>query len=251
MDRPPTKDDYIAQFRFRIDEAERLFREGMGALQRSQAAGGALQSGETVIRALQLLDARFSRLTDDVLEYLQKFVTCTGLAVEELLPLTSQELLNSLSSFNAIVDRNKLLSFASGRGVETRIDEAFERVLRRLSLRVRDFELGLYQGGITPLAPAANRYVRLDDNRVAETAPDLGALKEAIRGDNETDEELKEIALYEISVFEAALVPPLAATDLIQRFVDMVLGWIKRTFTAAAVQEVAQRLIQALLKLLS
>ncbi len=74
-------------------------------------------------------------------------------------------------------------------------------------------------------------------------------LAEAARGVNEVEQNQREIALSEIAAFEATIVQQRVSTDLIQRFVDTVLAWLKRTFTAAAVQEVVQRLIQALLKL--
>ena len=117
-----------------------------------------------------------------------------------------------------------------------RLTRAFEPVARDL------------RGSLRAVAPTSYGYVPISHNQQAEVAGDLATLKEAIRGSNETTEEQRELALYEIAVFEAAIVAPRAATDLIQRFVDTVLGWIKRTFTAATVQEVAQRLIQALLK---
>ena len=59
------------------------------------------------------------------------------------------------------------------------------------------------------------------------------------------------IALSEIAAFEATIVQSRIATELIQRFIDTVLGWIRGTFTAAAVQTVAERLIVALMKLLT
>lgn len=99
--------------------------------------------------------------------------------------------------------------------------------------------------------PASDRYVSISDNQRAALEDDLNALQNEARGANDVDEEDRLIALSEIAAFEATIVQPRVATELIKRFVDMVLAWIQRTFTTAAVQEVAQRLIQALLKLIT
>lgn len=100
--------------------------------------------------------------------------------------------------------------------------------------------------------PASDRYVSLNDNQQSEFAQDLVALKEAVRGTNQgADDDDRALALYEIAVFEAVVVAPMAATDLIQRFVESILNWITSKFTGAAVTEIAQRLIQALLKLIA
>jgi hypothetical protein len=99
--------------------------------------------------------------------------------------------------------------------------------------------------------PASDRYVSISDNQQAEFAAELGNLRDAVRGSNGASEEERERALYEIAVFETSIVAPLAATDLIQRFVDHVMKWITVAFTGALVAEVAQRLVRALLPLLS
>jgi len=242
-----TIDAYIAQMRFRLDEGERRFRQDERALHRTQAAQGSLRSGETIAKSLRLFEENFEQLTDEVLNYLQGFVQRTGLALRELLDVTSRELVNSLNAHQQVVDREKLASFAPGKSIETVIDESFARALKRLSLRVQDLQWGSQAGG--SLIPAANRYVTAADNQRAELTNELEALKEEARGANDVEEEDRLIALSEIAAFEATIVQPRVSTDLIQRFVDAVLTWIQRTFTTAAVQEVAQRLIQALLKL--
>ncbi len=99
--------------------------------------------------------------------------------------------------------------------------------------------------------PASDRYVSIADNQRAELKSELETLQNEARGANDVDEEDRLIALSEIAVFEATIVQQRISTDLIQRFVDTVLGWIERTFTAAAVQDVAQRLIHARLKLIT
>lgn len=98
--------------------------------------------------------------------------------------------------------------------------------------------------------PASDRYVSVTDNQRGEISADLLLLKDAVRGSNESEEEDRERALYEIAVFEAVVVAPRAAADLIQRFVDRVLKWLTVAFSAAAVAEVVQRLVTALLALL-
>lgn len=58
------------------------------------------------------------------------------------------------------------------------------------------------------------------------------------------------IALSEIAAFKRTIVQPRVSTELVQRFVDSILNWITTTFSVAAVAEIAQRIIQALLPLL-
>ena len=99
--------------------------------------------------------------------------------------------------------------------------------------------------------PASDRYVALNDNERGGVDAILCELKEEARGANDVQEEDRVIARSEIAEFEATIVQPRVSTTLIQRFVDTVLGWITRTFTTAAVQDLAQRLIQMLLRLIS
>lgn len=102
-----------------------------------------------------------------------------------------------------------------------------------------------YAGGTIP---AADRYVTIFHNQRDELQADLKALEQLVRGDNEASEEDREIALSEIAAFEAAVIQPRVSTVLIERFVQSVLAWMTRTFSKAAIAEVAQRLIQALMK---
>lgn len=97
--------------------------------------------------------------------------------------------------------------------------------------------------------PASDRYVALNDNERGGVGALLLELKDETRAANDVEEEDRLVALSEIASFEATIIQPRVSTDLIQRFIDSVLAWIQRTFSRAAVQEVAQRLIVALMKI--
>lgn len=125
-------------------------------------------------------------------------------------------------------------------GVEF-IEGAINQINRR---QLRDANAGEKE------VPASNRYVSIADNQRTELTNELEALRDEARGSNDVEEEDRLIALSEIAAFEATIAQPRVSTDLIQRFVDAVLAWIQRSFTTATVQELAQRLIQALLKLI-
>mgnify|MGYP003642176359 CR=1 FL=1 len=71
----------------------------------------------------------------------------------------------------------------------------------------------------------------------------LGDLAASIRGSNSLEEPDRQIALAEIAVFEASLLQPVIATDLIDRFVNMVLKWIASKFAEGAVSAVIAALI--------
>lgn len=99
--------------------------------------------------------------------------------------------------------------------------------------------------------PASDRYVSIDHNQKAEVEAALVNLREEVRGDNEVVEEDRLIALSEIAAFEATIIQPRVSTVLVERFISAVLTWMTRTFSKAAIADVAQKLIQALAKLLS
>ena len=98
--------------------------------------------------------------------------------------------------------------------------------------------------------PVSNRYVTLDDNRREAVIIDLGAVREAMRGDNEAVEEDRLGALSEIAVFKSTIIQPRVATKLIERFVNRVLAWLQKVFTAAAVSGAAKALIKMLVRLI-
>lgn len=70
--------------------------------------------------------------------------------------------------------------------------------------------------------PAANRYVsRLDNQDVFDDViADLKRVESEVRGKNALEEDERLIALSEIAVFEASLVQPRLAQDLIERFLE-------------------------------
>lgn len=113
----------------------------------------------------------------------------------------------------------------------------------------KNFEYEEFRDADTAI-PASNRYVTLDDNQRLAANDQLLALRKAVTGDNEGSEEDRIIALSEIAAFESTVTQPRVSHDLIRRFVDAVLSWMTKAFTAAAVAEAAHILIEALLKLL-
>jgi hypothetical protein len=98
------------------------------------------------------------------------------------------------------------------------------------------------------LAPASNRYVSLDDNARSAVVTELAELKDAIRGDNEADEEARLIALSEIAAFEQTIVQPRVSAELIERFISATLAWLTDAFSKAAVGEIAKRIIATLMR---
>lgn len=100
-------------------------------------------------------------------------------------------------------------------------------------------------------APAADRYVAITDNQRGKITPDLRALVKAVEDSNEGTEEDRLIAASEIAAFEATISQPRVSSDLVDRFVKVVLLWLAATFSAALVDEVATALIGKLLQLIS
>ena len=93
------------------------------------------------------------------------------------------------------------------------------------------------------VAPASDRYVSIADNYVGETKEHIAALRTAVEQANDVDPEARLIAMSEIAVFEATIVQPRVAVDLIERFVNAVVAWLLKTFTAVAVTKAAEALI--------
>ncbi len=99
--------------------------------------------------------------------------------------------------------------------------------------------------------PASDRYVSTIDNSAKEPiSADLRELADAIRGDNESDEETKQIYLSEIAAFESTLIQPRVPIDLIERFVNKVLKYVLILFSGEILHEVAKRLVEELVKLI-
>jgi len=96
--------------------------------------------------------------------------------------------------------------------------------------------------------PASNRYVQITDNQRSELEHDAGELREQVRASNEASEDDRQIALYEIAVFEASIAASCVATELVERFVSRVLKWLLSVFSGSAVKLAAEKLIQGALK---
>jgi hypothetical protein len=243
--------DFTDQVRHRIGVREANFSQGIKALESSQAARGLLRSGSTIKKALDALAKDFDAETSEVLAYLGGAAQRTALEPQEMFQVVSQLLLQSAISFKAAVRRERLEGFAPSKGIGAVIDKAFDDLDRTLALRLREFAVGLHASSPSSSAvPASDRYVSIADNQQADLKESLEALADAVRGSNEATEVEREIAKSEIAAFEATIVQPRVSLELIERFVRTVLKWIVTVFTAAGVQEVAQRLIQALMILL-
>lgn len=79
--------------------------------------------------------------------------------------------------------------------------------------------------------------ISFDDDKNLETLAGL------VRGSNSGTDTERTAALAEIAVFEASILQPVIATDLIDRFVNWVLKWITDKFTDAAIATVATAII--------
>ncbi|MES2859984.1 MAG: hypothetical protein V4701_00840 [Pseudomonadota bacterium] len=78
--------------------------------------------------------------------------------------------------------------------------------------------------------------------RVA-AGPDISSLKDLVVGSNSADPDDRIRALAEIAVFETALLQPVIATDLVERFVNVILKWIAAKFSEGAVSAVVAAII--------
>lgn len=253
-----TSNGYLDQLRYRVERREAQFKATVdGHASQSGVTG---QTGAAIKRTLESLRDEFDLTIDEMLRYLGQTIERAPAFEDEGYQLTARSLEEAAIAFKAIAGIDRLKRIA--RGMDSRIEalaqEAFTGIDELLRLRLAEFRMGLHAAAPLPnLAPASNRYVAITDNQQSDFAVEITALKEAVRGANEIAEEdehqetAKELALYEIAVFEATIIAPRAATDLIQRFVDTILSWITSRFTGAAIAEIAQRLIQALLKLLA
>lgn len=173
-------------------------------------------------------EARFKRLVLEAIAELDEFLGATNpfsLNLQRL--MTKGSGLSSSPSLRSVEEASEIVSGGANR-------------IKLKALRNSGGQI-----------PASNRYVALTDNQKTEVEDDLSKLAKAVSGTNEAGEEERMIALSEIAAFEQTIIQQRVSTDLIQRFVDTILKWITITFSRAAVAEVAQRLMQALIKLIS
>lgn len=101
------------------------------------------------------------------------------------------------------------------------------------------------------LAPAVDRYVKFSDNQRTEVEADVEALRSKVLSANEAGDEERQIALSEIAIFEAAIAQPRISSELIARFVNRILAWIRSKFGEALISAVAGALIVKLLPFLA
>jgi|GEM_PF-2255489 len=144
MRNSPTLNNYIDQVRFRTESAERSLGGDLKALHSSQAAEGNLKSGATIIRTLRKFEENFDNLTDAILVYLGKAIERTKLDRAELLSATASLLHQSLLSFKAITNREKLLRLVDGGRIDAVIEESFARANQGLNLKLQEFGFGLH-----------------------------------------------------------------------------------------------------------
>ena len=93
-------------------------------------------------------------------------------------------------------------------------------------------------------------YRPLSDEEVNQLQESAEALKETIQKDNELSEEDRDLALYEIAVFEASLNSARLSPDLIARFVNGFLRGAVIQLSSALIKEAASRLADQLLNLM-
>jgi DNA-binding transcriptional ArsR family regulator len=91
--------------------------------------------------------------------------------------------------------------------------------------------------------PASDRYVSLDDNQRLELREAVADLYSAVEKSNEGDEE-RENALAEIAVFEATIIQPRISTELVERFVSYALGSGAKVFAGIVVHDAAKFLLR-------
>lgn len=103
----------------------------------------------------------------------------------------------------------------------------------------------------TPIAPASDRYVTVSDNAKAEIAADLAELRRAVTSTNDVDTDDREVALSEIAAFEGTIIQSRVAVELIDRFVNRILAWLRTKFPEAVLGGIVGLLIERLLPLAS
>lgn len=98
----------------------------------------------------------------------------------------------------------------------------------------------------TAWVPGSDRYVPISDNQREVLRTEVVCLKELVRGDNSIEATDRDIVLYEIAIFEAAIAPPFVSAELVKRFADGALAWIAKTIANVAASEVVKRILLAL-----
>jgi len=251
----PNINDYISQIRFRARRREASFRRSVDALYSEAGVSGA--SGALVRNIAEALSVQFDQAISELLDYLDKSASRTHLDSAELYQVTAQELINAAASFKGIVNLDRLLKFMKSERARVLMAEEFEALDQLLTLRLREYQVGLRDGMIVPppapveaQIPAANRYVTISDNEKGAVGADLIELDRAVAGDNEVAEEDRLIARSEIAAFEATITQPRVSSELVDRFVNRVLSWIAATFSGAAVKVVVCKIIEALMKVM-
>lgn len=97
------------------------------------------------------------------------------------------------------------------------------------------------------IVPAADRYVALNHNQTSLLQIELSQLQDAVLSDNEVADEDRLIAKSEIAIFEASIISPRVPLDIIERFVSIILTWIRKKFSEALVGTVISRIIEQLI----
>lgn len=254
MARPMFKmNDYIAGLRLRLQEGERAFDHKIKGIIAEHAQKGTLKSSGTIKRLIRGVETDYPAQIATAFDYLHEIEIHLDEEATDILSMTSSLLVDSLSAFKSIANPGRYAT--NGVSLRSAIEESFKRVDQLLAQRMRELALGFRNNRpISSTPPATDnsrlRYIVVDVSNRAAVTQLLEELRTTAAGLNDVADEDREIALSEIASFESTLAQPRVASDLVDRFVNKVLSWLARTFSNAAIQAIAERLIKELLPLL-
>lgn len=100
-----------------------------------------------------------------------------------------------------------------------------------------------------PIAPMPGRYVTVSEDTKAEIAADLADLRRTVASTNDVADDVREAALSEIAAFEGTIIQSRVAVELIDRFVNRILAWLRTKFPEAVLGGIVGLLIERLLPL--
>jgi hypothetical protein len=92
------------------------------------------------------------------------------------------------------------------------------------------------------LGMTSSSYILISSTARTQLSTDLQSLRKAVNDSNSIEPETREVVLAEIAAFEATIVQPRVATDLIQRFVNSVLKGAVMKVIGATADEIAGRI---------
>lgn len=246
----PTINTYIHQIRFRTEYHQNAFIATLDQLYGQMGATG--QTGAFYKQAFESLKSSFDAAILEVIEYFRKARGKIPVDDDNLLSTTASILNQSAIAFKSILDTKRFRTVAKIDRLPDLIEQSFRELDELLILRMQDLALEIAPAiaDVTKI-PAANRYVQATDNQRTEALAALKKLESAINGSNDSSDEDRVIALSEIAAFEATIVQPRISSELIDRFINSVIAWMQRVFSKALIEAAAQKLLEALLKILA